>query len=292
MTTCMQTEGAECGRLGSDAIRLLALRNTLDKNSLDFAVNRHFGRLCGGWFDNAEKPVVLFTSCPHDLSPQGKAATKEFLKWAEWPRKIAIGGRSVDILGLDRVSTRPTLLITKCRRSCHASDILMYREFHSDGLYECGTSCLFFGSSIQEGMELCLCYLVGEFWAYLAHLSFLYRLLGLGGSLPALMSIRNSRNLTLGNYGDEALGPSWYDSARWPRDLVAPTTSQKNIQLQYNFNPADQIADWDIAQAARDAAARICNAYDAGAPRCYNDGVFAWRLWKHTRQETVGGNQT
>ena len=205
MTPAPAPRGPDRGRLGPDALSFLASRNTLDADSADFAKNRHFLRLYGGPLDGRDKPVVLFTACPNDPLPPDLAMPSDLAEWAGPPARTSVDGQLVPLLGLSRMSASPLLVVEKSRRILFGGDALMYRELYANGFYECGSSALFLGPGGQGGTELRLCHMVGDFWAFLAHTVQVYARLKLDGPFTALLSIRNSGRLDLGNYGDEAL---------------------------------------------------------------------------------------
>lgn len=291
LTAAVRPWGPDRRRLGPDAAARLASRNTLDKTSPLFAQNRHFDRLHCKPFSNDGKPVVLFTACPHDPSVREAAMADDFLDWAGLPASVRVDGRIIPVLGLECVAFRPLLVVEKHHDpSPPGRDVLMYRELHPDGFCEHGASSLFFGFNTRQNMELRLCYTIGEFWVYLAHLKALYDEIGLDAPFSVFLSIRNSHNLVLGNYGDEAFRPSWDIDRYGPLSHGDPTTEQQNIQLRHAFGSVDEMTDEGIARAAKWMAERICGEYGAGAPKCYNGGTFSWRLWRRIRSEMVRRN--
>ena len=292
MTASMSPRGPDRGRLGPDALARLASRSILDVNSPDFAQNQHFDRLHCTPFSNHGKPAVLFTACPHDLFTHRVAMSEEFMDWAGSPGRVMVDGQNIFVLGLERVTSTPLLVVEKHHKpSPPDRDILMYREFAPDGFCEHGASSLFFGLNTLKNIELRLCYTVGEFWVYLAYLRMLYSTIGMRYPFTVFLSIRKSCNRVLGNYGNEGFNPSWDIPKHWSVSPDDPSTDQRNIQLRHTFNSVDKMTDGEIARATKEAAARICDAYNAGPPKCYNDGVFAWKLWKDTRHKTVRRNQ-
>lgn len=291
MTSVVPPRGPDRSHLGPDAITYLASRNTLDKAFPNFAQNPHFDRLHCEPFSNAEKPVVLFTACPHDPTLHKAAMAKDFLDWAGSPASVRVDGQNIPVLGLERVASKPLLVVEKHHDpSPPGRDILMYREFQPNGFCEHGASSLFFGFNTRKNRELCLCYTIGEFWVYLAHLKALYDEIGLDGPFSVFLSIRNSHKLALGNYGDEAFGPSWDIDKYGPPAHGDPTTNQQHIQLRHAFGSVGEMTDGGIAEAAREAAEHICYEYGAGAPRCYDGAAFSWRLWRRIRREVVRRN--
>ena len=275
----------------ADSRQLRTGNFTLDNTSPLFAQNPHFDRLHCKPFDNAAKPVVLFTACPHDPTLHKAAMAEDFLDRAGSPASVTVDGQSIPVLGLERVSSRPLLVVEKHHApSPPGQDILMYREFHPSGFCEHGASSLFIDLNTRENRELRLCYAIGEFWVYLAHLKALYDEIGLDAPFSVFLSIRNSRNLVLGNYGDEAFGPSWDIHKHWSFAPGDPATVQQHIQLRHAFGSVDEMTDGGIAEAAREAAERICYEYGAGAPRCYDGAAFSWKLWWKIRRETVRRN--
>lgn len=291
MTAVVLQRGPDRSHLGPDAIARLDSRNTLDKTSPLFAQNPHFDRLHCKPFSSAGKPVVLFTACPHDPTLHKAAMAEDFLDWAGSPASVRVDGQNISVLGLECVAFRPLLVVEKHHDpSPPGRDVLMYRELHPDGFCEHGASSLFFGFNTRKNMELRLCYTIGEFWVYLAHLKALYDEIGLDGPFSVFLSIRNSHNLVLGNYGDEAFGPSWDIPQHWSFAPGDPATDQRNIQLRHVFRSIDEMTDEGIAWAARGMAESICGEYGAGAPRCYDGAAFSWRLWRRIRRAKVRRN--
>ena len=82
------------------------------------------------------------------------------------------------------------------------------------------------------------------------------------------------------NIGDEAANSSWAHTSRLLPAPKSPRTGRRNIQVSQALAPADALGDEEIADAARNAAKTVCNAYGESAPKCYDgDGRFAWKLW-------------
>ena len=293
MTLPMPPRRPDLGRLGPGADRLLSSRNILGVNSRHFAQNRHFDRLHGGRFSDAKKPVVLFTACPHDLPVRDAYLPDEVVEWAGSPTSVRVDGRSVPVLGLDLETPSPMLIVEKRNRAPYGhGDVLMYRELYAHGFYEHGASGPFFAPNSRGNTELRLCYMIGEFWIFLAYLKSLYARVGMDRPFTVLASIRNSGNLVLGNYGDEVFHPSWDMHKKWSFSPPDPATAHFHIQWRRAFDSAGGMTNLGIAQAAREVAEHVCGAYGAGAPRCYDgEGRFSWRLWDHTRRQLVERNQ-
>ena len=70
------------------------------------------------------------------------------------------------------------------------------------------------------------------------------------------------------------------------REWAPPPLSAEPTVLQ--VRPRSEMTDGAIARAARGMAEHVCAEYGEAAPRCYgDDGAFCWRLWWHTRRETL-----
>ena len=286
----MPPRGPDRGRPGPDAAGLLSGRRVWHKDSVDFAKNPHyFGRLHGGVLDGPKKPVFLFTACPHDPSPVSSVNTLLVLPDRdELPARVEVDGHAIPLLGIDYVSDTPLIAFENCRRASSGADILMYRELHPYGLCEWGASGLFFAPNSRGNVELRLCHMVGEFWAFLAYTKHVYTALGLDAPFTVLMSIRNAGGLVLGNYGDEVFKRSWDAHKHWSFSPADPRTDSGNIQWRHAFASASEATDGAIARAAREMAGHVCLEYGEGQPRCYGDGgAFCWELWRHTRHETL-----
>ena len=279
------------GRLCPDAVRLLTERKIMNTPPADFARNRHFGRLHGGGLDGPDKPAVIFTACPNYPPVSDPAVQDELAEWAGRPARVKVDGQTTSLLGIDRKADRPLLMLETGRRAPSGADVLMYREIHANGLCEWGASGLFFGPGRSTNQELRLCYMAGEFWAFLEHTAQIYGRIGLDGPLTALLSIRNADRLVMGNYGDEARDRSWDTDARRSFSPPDPAAGLANLQWRRPFASAGGVAGEGAAQAVRDMAACVCDAYGAGDPLCYDSaGKFSWNLWKDTRHRIVGGN--
>ena len=285
----MPPRGPDWSRPGPDAVGILSGRNVWDTRSPDFAKNHHFGRLHGGAPGGPEKPVILFTACPNDPPVPGIGAPLKLPDRGALPDRVEVDGQAISLLGIDRVSESPLLAVERCRQApSSGADILMYRELYSNGFYEWGASGLFFGPNGRGNSELCLCYMVGEFWAFLAHLKLAYSRLELDAPFTVRVSVRNVRGLVLGNYGDEAFGPPRDIHKNWSFSPGVPRTGSVNIQYQHAFESAGEMTDEAIAQTAKGLAKHVCAEYSGGAPRCYGaGGAFCWKLWWRTRSETL-----
>ena len=263
-------------------------RNILSVKTSNFAVNEQFPHLHSPLSDD-EKPVVLFTACPHDLRNNVDVTAPEFVEWVGATTGVTVDGRQTRVQGLDPNVDIGRLLAIDEHPSAHPRiRVRAYREFLSTGFFEFGTSYLFFDRNKRGQIEMHLCYIVGEFWSFLVQARLFYRKTGLDLPFSVFASIKNSDRLRLGNYGNEVMRPSQYGrSSSNPR---APSTHHKNILLHYPFKSAREASDGEIARAARDAAKRVCNAYGETTPRCYNeDGSFSWALWDFVARNSPRG---
>ena len=140
-------------------------------------------------------------------------------------------------------------------------------------------------------MEMHLCYMVGEFWSFLAQARLFYRTAGLDFPFSAIVSIRNSDLVHLGNYGGEVLPPRL--GGRLARGPSIPPPHRRNISLRYDFKSVRGATDEEIARAAKEMAKQVCNAYGETTPRCYNeDGSFSWGLWHAVARNAARGDRT
>ena len=267
--------------VGKTATDLLEKRHLQNVESPDFAKNRHFPYLYSGSLSDAEKPVVLFTACPHDLADRHDVTSPEFARWVESNTNTEVDGRRVRMLGTEFGVDIGTLLAVEKRSAAHAKNTTLYREFQSSGFLEWGTSSMFFSRDDSGRAELHLCYMIGEFWTFLASARLFYKKIGLDAPLTVLVSIRNSRGLGLGNYGDRTAGDTWIS-----RD---PATRHDHIQLPHVFGSVREMTDEGIASLARRTAKHVCNAYGETTPNCYNaDGSFAWGVYSMVARKSGG----
>ena len=275
------------GSLGRAARRLLDDCHVMDAESADFAMNRYFCSLHGGNLDGPEKPVVLFTACPHDLLAQGAAVPDDAAKWAASPPPITVDGRAIPVLGADCEAARPLLAVERGRPALYGGDVIMYRELHPGGPCEWGASGLFFALNDWGNTELRLCHMAGELRVFLEHLAPLYFRIGLDGPFTAFLSIRNSGRLVLGGYGtgDPARPP--YPGQSWPPARVDPATSSINVQWWHAFGSADDLAEGGAAQAVADMVAHVCGEYSADDPGCLTGKALPWNRWLRARSEAL-----
>ena len=288
------------GSLGAAARRLLDERNVMDAESADFAKNLHFGRLHGGNLDDPEKPVVLFTACPHDLLASSSAAVPDDIaKWAVSPPPVTVDCQNIPLLGTDRAAVRPlswtdraatrsVLAVERGGPALHGCDIIMYRELHPGGFCEWGASSLFFGPNERASTGLRLCYMAGELRVFLEHLAPLYTRIGLDGPFTVFLSIRNSRRLVLDTYGDESLDRPWDIRGAGPPARIDPATGSANIQWWRTFGSAGELAGGGAARAVGDMAAYVCSECNADGPACLIGGAFPWSLWLRARDKALG----
>ena len=275
------------GSLGRAARRLLDERHIMDAESADFATNRHFRNLHGGNLDGPEKPVVLFTACPHDLLAQGAAVPDDAAKWAASPPTVTVDDRAIPVIGTDREAARPLLAVERGRPALYGGDVIMYRELHPSGFCEWGASGLFFAPNDWGNTELRLCYMAGELRVFLEHLALLYNKIGLDGPFMAFLSIRNSSRLVLGGYGTRETDRPSYPGQTWPPARVDPATSSTNVQWWHAFGSVGDLAGRGAAQAVVDMVAHVYGEYSAGDPGCFTGRAFLWDRWLRARSEAL-----
>ena len=289
----MPPRGPDWNSPGPDAVGLLSSRHVWNRHSAYFAKNPWFDLLYGGALGGPKKPVFLFTACPNDPPVPGVGAPLVLPGRDKLPARVEVDGQDIPLLGIDRLPDTPLMAIEKCGRAPPGADILMYRELHPHGLCEWGASGMFIGPNSRNNVELRLCHMVGEFWAFLAYTRLAYAALGLDAPFTVLASIRNARGLVLGNYGNEVSSPSWDIHKHWSFSPPDPRTNSVNIQWRRAFASASEATDGAIARAAREMAGRVCLEYGEGPPRCYGaDGAFHWKLWWKTRRGTLRGCQS
>ena len=270
--------------------RFLQGRNVLSASPDNFAVNEYFRHLHSPLPDD-EKPAALFMACPNDLDGNADVTAPEFVEWVKATASVEVDGRQVRVPGLEpHVDIGMLLAIDQSPRAPSNRNVLTYREFQSNGFFEFGTSHLFFDRNNRGNMEMHLCYMVGEFWSFLAQARLFYRKTGLDSPFTAFVSIKNSDRLSLGNYGDEVLRLPSRRSV--PSDRYSPVTHRKNIPFWHAFGPACEATDEEIARAAKEMAKQVCNAYGETIPRCYNeDGSFSWDLWSTVARNSARRGQ-
>ena len=273
---------------GEAARPLLEGRNVLLASSDNFAQNEHFRHLHSQLPDD-EKPAVLFTACPHDLGCNADVTSPEFAEWVATTASVEVDGRQVRVPGLEpHVDIGRMLAIDWLQRAPPRRNVLAYREFQSNGLFEYGTSHFFFGRNDRGDMELHLCYMIGEFWGFLAQARLFYQRTGLDGPFTVFVSLKNSDRLRLGNHGDEVLPPRSHRVV----SSSSSVTHRRNISLRYDFKSVRGVTYEEIARVAKKAATDVCNAYGETAPRCYGrDGSFSWALWDIVAQNSTRGGQ-
>lgn len=301
-----QPKAPEPERLGRDAERLLSDRKILSEKLDDFAQNRHFDSLYVGALTDdetpipydiaglavhglyvgaltdAEKPVVLFTACPHKLASCNIVTTNEFKEWAKGIEHVYAEGHRIPIRGLDdTIDIESLTIIEKQADAPSNQDVRSYREFQDNGFFECGSLLPYVDRNHRDELYLHLCSLIGNFWGFLLHTRLFYQRIDLEGPFTVLLSIRNSSELALGNYGDESTDPKWRYARRTPFSPGDPRTDRRHIRLAHAFGSVHEMTDQEIAGAARDAARKICNAYGQSSPNCYSsDGRFSWGQWR------------
>ena len=267
-------------RPSPDTERLLAGRKILSPESPDFAQNARFAGLYAGSLGDGEKPAVLFTAIPHDRGARCDATAPDFMEWARSATSVEVDGRRIRMLGTKWSVDIGTLVAVESHPETAGRNVVLYREFQSGGLFEWGTSYLFFGRNDRNKVELHLCYMVGEFWAFLASARLFYKKIGFDAPFSALLSVRNTRSLDLLNIGNEVYNGGWDIRRRFSPAPPDPATMHDHIQLPYTFSSTREMTDERIASVAKRAATDVCNAYGQAAPACYGaDGSFSWRLW-------------
>ena len=277
--------------LGEAVRNLLEKKRLLRPESSDFAKNAHFAGLYAGSLDDAEKPVVLFTAIPHDLGTRYDVTSPEFMEWAKSTARVEVDGQRVRVLGAELGVDIGTLLAVEKRTDPAGKNVLLYREFQSSGLHEWGTSYIFFERNDRDKVEMHLCYMAGEFWAFLASVRLFYEKIGFDAPFSILLSVRNTRSLDLGNYGNEVYDGGWEIRRRFLPAPPDPATKHDHIQLPYTFRSTREMTDERIASVTKSVAKNICNAYGQSAPACYGtDGSFSWRLWKEVSARAVWGD--
>ena len=275
-----------------DAMRLLASRNIASEGSPLFAQNKYFARLHSPLSD-AEKPVALFTACPHQLTDGVDVTSEDFVDWSELITDIEVDGQQVAVPGFDHYIDIGTLYVAEKYASAPRNrNILMYREVQSNGLCELGTSHIFFGGDNMKRTMIHLCYMIGEFWAFLAYARKFYKKIGLDAPLTVLLSIKNCHKLVLGNFGDNDKNRRILTRSQLQLEYEDHTINRRNIQLRYTFASASEMTNESIAAAAKKAAKDVCNAYGETTPNCYDiAGKFSWKLWKIVSRGAMRGGR-
>lgn len=306
MTPCSLPIDPALGSLSRAARRLLGKRNVLDADSADFAKNRHFDRLHGGDLDGPQRPVVLFTACPHDLLDRGSngAVPAGVAKWAVSPPPATVDGQPVPLLGTRRAAARPQswddlaaaarsmLAVERASPALYGGKILMYRDLQPSGLCEWGASGLFIGPSDWGSTELRLSYMAGEFRVFLEHLAPLYARIGMDGPFVVFLSIRNSNMLVLGGRGGAAPGRRPCPGQNRPPALADHATGSANIQWMHDFGSAGGLAGGGAAQAAAEMEAHVRAEYGMNDPGCCMGGAFPYDLFRRARAEALGRYRT
>ena len=268
-------------RLSHSAKQLLDDRKILLEVSDGFAKNRHFGRLYSGAIPDTEKPAVLFTVCPHELGKHVDVTTAEFAEWAKGIKHVNADGHRIPVREHDpEIDLGSLTIIERQPRAPPGRDIRSYYEFQDSGLFERGSSLLYVDQNHRNELYLRLCFLIGNFWGSLLHARLFYQKIGLKGPFTALLSIRNSSKLALGNYGDEATDSNWHYDRRLSFSPDDPRTGRRHIRLTRPLGSVREMTDREIANAAREMACKICNAYGQRSPKCYSNGRFSWKLWE------------
>ena len=190
------------GRPVEEAVRLLTDRKISSVKSSDFARNAHFAHLHSPVPDDEQKPVVLFTACPRNLAIDIDVASKEFAEWASSIASIEVDGQQLPLRRVRHYIDIETLMFVETGHNTPPNrKVLSYREFHSGGFFECGTSYTFFDVNRGQRPEMNLCYLIGNFWTFLAHARLFYKKTGLDSPITVFLSIRNSHKTALKNSG-------------------------------------------------------------------------------------------
>ena len=269
-------------RPGHSARRLLARRNVLSEKAGNFAQNRHYDLLYGGPTAGAKKPAVLFTAVPHRLGRYDAITTAGFSEWVKGIVDLEIEGNTIPLRGLEQKIDAESLTVVERRHDeLPAKAVKSYREFHSTGLFEYGTSIRYLRLGGAAVPSLVLCHVVGDFWGFLLHTRLFYQKIGQDAPFTVILSVRNSSSLALGNYGDEATYPRWGIKRSHTHLPADARTALLHIRLQRDLGPAGEMTDSGIALAAKDMAREICSAYGQDAPKCYDEsGQFSWDLWE------------
>lgn len=274
--------------LGGAAKDLLEKRRLLSVESPDFARNEHFDGLYSGSLDDAVKPVVLFTACPHDLVDRYDVTTPEFMDWEESIVRMDVDGQQVHILGGESDVDIGILKIVE-KRDGASKNIRLYREFQSSGFMEWGTSSLFFDRNDRKKTELHLGYMIGELWTFLASARLFYRKIGLDVPFTLLVSIRNSYTLDLGNYGNEIDNSLHHLKLTLSPNSSELTTKHDHIKLSHIFTSVREMSDKNIASVTKKIAKDICNAYGEKNPNCYDkSGSFLWNVHDKVSSRATG----
>ena len=281
------------GRPVEETVQLLTDRKIASVTSSSFAMNDHFAHLHSPVSDDTQKPAVLFTACPRNLATDVDVATKEFAEWAGSIASINVDGQQIPLRKIrSHIDIKTLMFVETTLDAPPRREVLSYREYQSGGFFECGTSYTFFTMNRRDRLEMDLCHLIGNFWAFLAHARLFYKKIDLDSPISVLLSIRNSRKATLQNTSDETLKPPPPIRIQVDPDRDELTTHHHNIQFSATLGTVDEMTDENIALAAKKAAKHICNAYGEAAPSCYNeDGTFSWTYWKCASQSIPWGAQ-
>lgn len=255
--------------------KILTKRNLLvDDDNTNFCLNPQTSSLQGGLNDELIPngiPFVIFSAYPYNsASIEVNTKIEEFKKYSH------IKTQKHNVRFLDGIyKPQMNALVyydEKYSNSSHKNIRYKYLEFQENGFIEQGFSSdlIYLAGYSKPVPALHNCRLIGTFWAFLEFTKLYYEKNKIE-KYDVMLSIRNSKDLTLLGYDEKFAGEVWTN------DEHSPTTIQQNIRILIESLIPNELSNEHIAKKVRKIADQIANAYGLRYPTCYDsDGEFDW----------------
>jgi len=211
--------------------------------------------------------------------------SKEFTDWLEEQQTVKINDHNTRFFKGDKTISLDE--VTYYDDYSGRGDIYSYLEIGKNGFVEQGiTRRLIHSDNTQKGtfVFLNLCFLTGAFWVFLTFCKEFYEKIKFNDEFDVILSIRNSKDLTLLGFGGTTSdnGRYWAEPYDGSWGSKVPQTKLSNISLKLESITTNDLTEDFIREQVRKISDQISNAYGLPSSKCYNhDGTFNFKLFSY-----------
>lgn len=256
----------------------LLKRKLSDPEMIDFCQNYQTERLqskIDKTFIPNGIPFLLFSAYPHNFIKYDMYdKAQEFI---EKCRYIDIRNHKILFYdGIEEIEMNSLSYYSSEHDSKNKTNrVYEYLTFQKNGFIEQGFSDNLIYTQLNKnssGPSLHSTWITGAFWAFLKFSKLYYEEIGGIEKFDVVLSIRNSKNLSLLGYRQH------FSNDEWPHNFItSPITRQTNIKTTIESLVLDEMNDKFIASNVYQVSREIAQAYGLKWPLCYDsDKRFDW----------------